>query len=200
MNLSTDTFEPVIGKVENFVDSINCVPRPLHKSLGNQNKVRDAWDFSLSVFASYKIDTTKKLNDCFELDWSRTKVNKIVKNEHDLEYLKIYCHSKYSYFREVYKHAAGSDPMGDVFCIGVNVFSELCSQSVEGFVDGKFLKVADLDLERIKTNANELNSKFNPKNNLVRHNFLEVFLRICDHKYLKMQAAGPEVTTLSEAF
>ena len=71
---------------------------------------------------------------------------------------------------------------------------------MEGFVDGRMLKVADLDLERIKTNANEQNSKFNPKNNLVRHNFLEVFMRLCDQKYLKMHAGGEGVTTMPIAF
>ena len=95
---------------------------------------------------------------------------------------------------------AGSDPMGDVFCIGINVFSDLITTGMPSFVDGKFLKVTDLDLERIKTNANETNGKFNPKNNLVRHNFLEVFIRLCETKYLKNQAGGPEVNTMSEAF
>lgn len=70
--------------------------------------------------------------------------------------------------------------MGEVFCIGTNVFSDMITSGMAGFVDGKYLKLTDLDLERIKTNANEKNSKFNPKNNLVRHNFLEVFARLCD--------------------
>ena len=59
-----------------------------------------------------------------------------------------------------------------------------------GMVDGNFLKISDVDLERIKANANERNTKYNPKNNLVRHNFMEVFVRLADTKYLKNQAAG----------
>ena len=50
---------------------------------------------------------------------------------------------------------AGSDPMGDIFCIGINVFSDIIITGVKGFVDEKHLKLTDLDLERIKTNANE---------------------------------------------
>lgn len=164
---------------------MNCVPRPGPKGFANRRKVRTPWDFSLSVFASYKADTTKLLNDCFEKDWSRTKVNKIVKNEEELEKFKAYCRSIYWHFREVYKYVAGSDPMGDIFCIGVNVFSDIFTTGMPKFVDGKYLKLTDLDLERIKSNANEQNSKFNPKNNLVRHNFLEVFIRLCDQKYLR---------------
>jgi len=189
-----------VGKIERVIEGMNCVPRPGPKGLGNRSKVRTPWDFSLSVFASYKPDTVKLLDNCFETDWARTKVEKIVKNEEERELFKNYCRSIYRYFREVYKYVAGSDPMGDVFCIGVNVFSEIITGGMPGFVDGKFLKVADLDLERIKTNANETNSKFNPKNNLVRHNFLEVFIRLCDTKYLKNGAGGPECTTMLQAF
>ena len=179
---------------------MNCVPRPGPKGLGNRSKVRTPWNFSLSVFAQYKFDTNKVLNDCFEVDWNRTKVAKIVKNEEDRAEFKTYFRSIYKYFREVYKYVSGSDPMGDIFCIGVNVFSELVAQGTKGFVDEKHLKLTDLDLERIKTNANEQNSKFNPKNHLVRHNFLEVFMRLCETKYLKNGAGGPDVTTMPKAF
>ena len=90
--------------------------------------------------------------------------------------------------------------MNDIFCIGVNVFSDLIANQIPGFIDGKTLKLSDLDLERIQTNANEQNSKFNPKNNMVRHNFLEVFLRLCDTKYMKNKAGGDEVNTITKAF
>ena len=182
------------------IEKMVCVPRPGPKGLGNRHKVRTPWNFSLSVFASYKIDTAKLLNDCFEMDWSRTKVDKIVKNEDQREEFKTYMRSIYKWFREVYKYTAGSDPMGDVFCIGVNVFSDLIASGMPRFVDGKYLKVADLDLERIKTKDNETNSKFNPKNNLVRHNFMEVFIRLCDTKYLKNGAGGADCDTMAKAF
>jgi len=169
---------------------MNCVPRPGPKGLGKLNKEREPWDFKLSLFAGYKFDSAMLLNDCFEIDWNRTKVHKIVKNEDDREEFKTYLRSVYKYFREVYKFVAGSDPMGDIFCIGTNVFSEVVTGGCKGFVDEKYLKLTDLDLERIKTNANEQNNKFNPKNHLVRHNFLEVFMRLCEIKYLKNGAGG----------
>lgn len=85
----------------------------------------------------------------------------------------------------MYKYTAGVDPMKDIFCIGTNVFSDLCANGLENFIDGKYLKLTDLDLERIKTNASEKNNKFNPAEKLVRHNFLEVFVRLCETKYVK---------------
>jgi len=39
--------------------------------------------------------------------------------------------------------------MNDIFCIGVNVFSDLLINGTTTLVDGKFLKLADVDLERI---------------------------------------------------
>ena len=179
---------------------MNCVPRPGPKGLGNRNKVRTPWDFRLSCFAAYRIDSTRLLNDCFEMDWNRTKVARIVKNDEERDRVKTYIRSIYKWFREMYKFAAGSDPMNDLFCIGTNVFSDLITNGIPSMVDGKTLKLADLDLEIIQTNANEQNGKFNPKAKLVRHNFLEVFMRLCDTKYLKNGAGGPDVDSMSKAF
>ena len=145
-----------------MISKMRCVPRPALRDLGNRSKARTPWDFRLSVFSAYKADNSKLLADCFETDWNRTKVDKIVKNEEDRAELKAYCKSIYQHFREVYKFIAGSDPMGDVFCIGSNVFTDMITAGIPGFVDGKYLKLTDLDLERIKTNANEKNGKFNP--------------------------------------
>ena len=159
---------------------MKCIPRPGTKDLGIRHKLRTPWDFKLSVFHSYMDDTAELLDNCFEKDWNRTRVARIVKNETDRAELKSYCRSIYKHFREFYKFIAGSDPVNDVCCIGVNTFNDMISSGIPGFVDGKYLMQADVDLERIKTNANEQNDKFNPKNSLVRHNFLEVFIRLCD--------------------
>ena len=119
------------------------------------------------------------------MDWGRSKMDRIVKNEEQLEQLKNYLRSIYKYFREMYKYMAGVDPMKDLPCIGTNAFSDLCSNGLPTLIDGRMLALKDLDLERIQTNANDIQAKFNPKEKLIRHNFLEVFVRICMTKYLK---------------
>jgi hypothetical protein len=48
-----------------------------------------------------------------------------------------------------------------------------------GMVDGITLKLADLDLEFIATNSGGMQSKFNPERALVRHNWIEIFIRLC---------------------
>ena len=62
---------------------MKCLPRPSPKALGKRNKVRDAWKFSKSVFKNYRKDDETLLNSCFELDWSRTKIERLVKDENE---------------------------------------------------------------------------------------------------------------------
>lgn len=67
-------------------------------------------------------------------------------------------------------------------------------------VDGQSLKLADLDLEFIASNAaTTAVSRYNPERALVRHNWLELFVRICQTKYLKNGAGGPDIKTWSKA-
>jgi hypothetical protein len=43
------------------------------------------------------------LQKCFELDWSRTKIDKIIKDEEQREKVKQLMRSNYKWFRESYK-------------------------------------------------------------------------------------------------
>lgn len=59
-----------------------------------------------------------------------------------------------------------------------------------GMVDNATLKLADLDLEFIASNAGGMQSKLNPERALIRHNWLEIFVRLCQTKYVKNGAGG----------
>ena len=52
-------------------------------------------------------------------------------------------------------------------------------------VDGELLKLADLDLEFISTNAGIKNQALNPDRALVRYQVMEVLVRIAIQKYFK---------------
>ena len=54
-----------------------------------------------------------------------------------------------------------------------------------GFVDGKVMKLSDIDLEFIATNANGKKCKQNPERCLVRHNWMEIFVRLASTRYIK---------------
>lgn len=55
------------------------------------------------------------------------------------------------------------------------------------------MNISDLDLEFISTNANGKKSIRNPDRALVRHNFMEIFLRLSITRFVKKEkiAQGP---------
>ena len=100
--------------------------------------------------------------------------------------MKRLLRSKYVGFRESYKQLSGVDPQRDLTAIGVNTFSDVIG-SLPGFIDGKNMNLADLDLEFISTNANGKPGKRNPERMLVRHNWMEIFIRLATTRYVKKE-------------
>ena len=115
---------------------------------------------------------------CFELDWSRMKLPRAIK-EDEKEELRDFMRTKYKQFREVYKYLAGVNPIKELMCIGTNTFGGF-AQELANFVDMKTIKLADIDLEIISTNAmSQIVSRMNPANQIIRHQFMEVWIRLC---------------------
>ena len=71
---------------------------------------------------------------------------------------------------------------------------------MDGMVDGKTLKLSDLDLEFIATKAQNIQNKQNPERALVRHNWIEIFVRLCQTKYIKNGAGGLNVKNWQDCF
>lgn len=55
--------------------------------------------------------------------------------------------------RETYKHYAAVGPSGNTPSIGQNIFTDLVLKLGEEFVDYKTIKLSDVDLSCISTNA-----------------------------------------------
>jgi hypothetical protein len=178
---------------------MNCVPRPSPKYLGNRTKIRTPWNFTLSVFKPYIPDNEGLLLRCFELDWSRTKIERLIKDPEQLDKVKNLCRHNYKWFRESYKFITAVDPQKDLLCISTIVFGDTVMQ-MDGMVDGKTLKLSDLDLEFIATKAQNIQGKQNPERALVRHNWMEIFVRLCQTKYVKNGAGGPNVKNWQDCF
>jgi hypothetical protein len=68
----------------------------------------------------------------------------------------------------------------------MNTFSDVVSQ-LPGFIDGKNFVLADLDLEFISTNAGGKAGKRNPERMLVRHNWIEIFVRLAVTRFVKKE-------------
>lgn len=75
------------------------------------------------------------------------------------------------------------NPCNGVPSLGTNTFQDLANGCQ--LVDGELLKLADLDLEFISTNAGIKNQALNPDRALVRYQTMEVLVRIAIQKYYK---------------
>lgn len=167
-----------------YLTNMKCIPRPPPKAMLSKARLKTPWDFFKSVFRTYKPDDKQILNGCFEFDWENTKIHKIIKDGEELVKVKAYLKLNYSYFRETYKFYSAVAPAGMIFSIGTNTFSDIVS-NCKGLVDNDTLKLSDLDLEFVATNAGTNKGKFNPDRQITRHEFMEIFVRIAITKYFK---------------
>ena len=184
----TNFIENIIQKntliTKTYLTNMKCIPRPPPKFMLGKERLKTPWDFFKSVFRTYKPDDKKILNNCFEIDWENTKIGKVVKNGDDIVKVKRFLKENYKSFRETYKYYSAVAPAGLIFSIGTNTFSDIVS-NCKGLIDIENFKLSDLDLEFVATNAGVSRAKFNPDRSMVRHEFLEIFVRIAITKYFK---------------
>jgi len=145
--------------------------------------VRTPWIFDKSVFKFYRPDTKTVLGKCFDNDWQliAAKVEYLIKDPAEREKVKIVLRENYKYLRDAYKYTAGLDFISNLLSIGNNSFTALM-QSCGDFVDNKTMKMSYLDLCRVAAKANDgkARHKMIPSDRIVRHNFLEIALRLAD--------------------
>lgn len=84
-------------------------------------------------------------------------------NKDDINKTHAYLKSIYKHIREAYKYYSSVAPSGTIFSIGTNVFSDII-YNCEGVLDGKYMKLSDVDLEFVSTNAgyNRNKTQHNP--------------------------------------
>lgn len=78
-----------------FLTNMVCIPRPPPKNLKGREKVKTPWDFGKSVFKDYRPDNAQLLEQCFEFDWSCSKIEKVIKGESELVECKAFLKSIY---------------------------------------------------------------------------------------------------------
>ena len=170
---------------EEYFKSLKWVPRPIQPIIDEPEIKEPEWDIKESVFWGYIVDNDEILCKCFEFDWSKCKLPKIIKDPVQLEEIKLFLKANYKPIRETYKYHAGISPWGNIPCIGQNVFNELINKTE--IVDGNAVKLSDIDFEFIATKAGIKNVALNPERWLVRYQFMEIFVRIALQKYYKPQ-------------
>lgn len=169
-----------------YLSSMQCIPRPPPKQVPRKRRARTPWTVPKSIFASYKPDTEGLLGKCFENDWGRCKIPKIVKDTEELRKIKQVLRAGYKTVRETYKYYAAFDPTNDgVPCIGTNVYTDMMNQS--GVIDAQFVKLSDVDIESVASNAGKgkVSNPRNPERSLVRYQMIEMLVRLALRKYQK---------------
>lgn len=65
----------------NILEQLEVLPRAEPKILKGHKRVKTPWDFMTSVFAKYRPDVPKIINDCFLFDWEKTRIEKLLKGD-----------------------------------------------------------------------------------------------------------------------
>ena len=145
-------------------------------------KEKVPWRFDKSVWAKeYKLDTEELLLKCFERDWKSSKVGSLVKSQTDQEKVKELLWSSYSKIKNLYRYYSSWNPVGDVWAISSNPFTDFCQQANIISKDTP-LKITDLTF--ITTNsmsgANFKGNNLVPERGLVRFQLMESLVRLAD--------------------
>ena len=94
-NIIRNVIQSQVLLTETYLTNMKCVPRPPPKQEERREKLKTPWSFFNSVFRDYKPDNKELLDECFEFDWSCSKLEKIIKNEEERIKCKQYLKSIY---------------------------------------------------------------------------------------------------------
>lgn len=113
---------------------------------------KSPWSLPKSFFAKYKYDTDLVIGKCFDWDWRCSTLDKMLKDPHEKELIIKFLRPKYGLIRETYKHLACVAPAGNMPSLGMNILTEIMLKCND-FVDYKYIRLSDVDLAFIATNA-----------------------------------------------
>ncbi|CAD8105716.1 unnamed protein product [Paramecium sonneborni] len=185
-----ESFKKSKPVIEDWYPTYDVLPRtqdPIYIP-AKRKKQKRVWSYPISIWApKYKFDTEELLRKCFERDWACCKIAKFVKKQEEQDQVKELLWQAYKPMRETYRFYASVNPTGDVFSMSVNPTSDFINQCQ--LIDGKQLKLADVDLKFIATcSASSIDWKGNyrnPERSLVRYQMMEFLVRLSDDKYVR---------------
>lgn len=144
--------------------------------------VEKQWSVAESIFKDYKLDSPELLGKCFDYDWGKCKVPRLIKDLNELEKIKTIIASRYQVIKEIYKYYSSIAPAGEIWSIGQMVFTDICNESK--IIDNTF-RLSDIDFHLKGALFQEVRNPRSPPNSLVRFQFMEILVRIALDKYFK---------------
>ena len=163
-------------------DDLLALPRMPRKKYLPAEKKKKEWGIPVSIFKDYKFDDDNLIGKCFEYDWARCKVPKLVKDLTELQKIKSYLSSNYRMLKEIYKYYSSISPQGEIWSIGQMAFTDLCNEAK--IVDSAF-RLSDLDFNMKGALYSETRNSRSPPNALIRFQFMEILVRIGIDKYYR---------------
>lgn len=140
------------------------------------------WSIPISIFAEYILDTVEHITECFEFDWSSTKLSNLIKEELSREELKSFVRTKYDLLIEAYKTLSALSG-SEIFAIGSNTLNDFLNQSK--VIDNSFT-LSDVGINWSAANSNKDKTQTNNSGNgLCRYEFLEIMVRIANDKFIR---------------
>lgn len=146
--------------------------------------VKKEWTFPISLMAPWKPLKNSQLMECFEVDWSNARIPKIIKNETDLDDVKQYLRSIYKWYLFGYRYYASLNPIQDIWCIQSLCFLDIINDCQ---IIDENIGMADVEIKYVAA-ISDPSFKGNPRNpdrGLVRHQFMEVIVRLAEEKFVK---------------
>ena len=143
---------------------------------------RKEWSVADSMFRDYKLDSPELLGKCFDYDWARCKVPKLIKDMTEQQKVMGILSSRYPVLKEIYKYYSSISPAGDIWSIGQMVFTDICNEA--NLIDSTF-RLADIDFHLKGALFQEVRNPRSPPNSLVRFQFMEILVRVALDKYFK---------------
>lgn len=121
------------------------------------------------------------IDECFEYDFSTSKISRVVKDT-EIDEVKEVLRGYYPYLFTAFKFYASTLIGASIPSISMNAFAEFIQSTT--ILDGK-IKNNDIDLNFISTNGKDVNYPNVYEKALVRYQFMEVLVRVAMDKYFR---------------
>jgi len=152
----------------------------------------------LSFWSGFKEDNDQVLDVCLQMDWSRAKVTRVIRDPDEREGVHQLVRQHYKQILSLYRHLSAVGISGDTpFGVGQMEASEAFVEA--GCIDVT-TKISDVDRFFIASKVVNIDMKkkdLTVRNDkaLTRHQFLEIILRVAEQRFLQKGDA----TTMVEA-
>jgi hypothetical protein len=161
-------------------------------------KIKPPWSIPISIFKDFKVENATYLDKCFEFDWVSMKLPKLVDEE---AAVKAELRKSYKLIKENYKILSVLGRVSSVFGIEWLIYNEFVCNKIN-LVDGVEIKLtaSDLLFKAINGRPSVAGASNSTTLSLVRHEFMEVLLKLSIQRYYDTGAVPTRVEAVKKLY